>query len=48
MKKYEKMELRIVPFTAKEDLSSAGLSGWLESEGAEFSDARITTYEVES
>ena len=50
MKKYEKIQMITIPFVAKESISSAaGLTGWLESEtGIAYSDAGITTYQIES
>lgn len=49
MKKYEKIQMITIPFVAKESISSAGLTGWLESDaGIAYSDAGITTYQIES
>ena len=47
MKNYQKPQIDIVAMLNKENISS-GLSGWLEGEGAEYSQAGITTYVVES
>lgn len=47
MKKYEKMTITEQSFLNEEKISS-GLTGWLQNEGQEYSDAGITTYEVVS
>ena len=48
MKKYEKAKIDVISLIANEKISANGLSGWLEENGAEYSEARITTYAVES
>ncbi len=48
MKKYEKMAITKQSFLNEEKISSSGLSGWLESEGQDYADAGITTYEIVS
>ena len=48
MKKYEKIEINIISLIANEQISSSGLGGWLEENGEKYSEARITTYAVQS
>ena len=48
MKKYEKAKMEVITLIVNEKISANGLSGWLEENGAEYSDARITTYAVQS
>jgi len=48
MKKYIKMDMTLISVAANENISSNGLSDWLEGSGDEYFDAGITTYIIES
>lgn len=46
MKKYEKMEMKVISVNQNNNIST--LTDWLDTTGETYSDAGITTYYIES